>query len=186
MTRQAPQRVDPEWYLLGGASKGVVAQNYSRMGINLSSRAIAASGVMHTSTIFLEEGAVVGTIGYCVGTTASSGLTAGFVALYDTAGALMSQSGAITTTRSASTAFSHALARPCEITSSGIYRIGMSFTVSTTMPTMQGITLTTSALVDAFGQPNIFQTSGSALGSVAPATIGSVTRISTGPWYLLT
>lgn len=185
MSRQLAPVVDPEWYLWGGSTRSFFAQSYSRLGTNLAARLIAGSTAMHTSIIFLEQGDVVSNINMVCSGAGSSGTPDGFVALYDTAGALMSQSAAIGTHRAANTAYTHPLLAPVTIPVTGIYRIACSFTAGS-MPTFYGPTVVSNVNDDVFGLPNLFQTSNTGLTSVAPATIGTPTRISTGPWYLLT
>jgi hypothetical protein len=139
------------------------------------------------TAIFLEEGAVVSRIGYCIGTQNSATHTAGFAALYDTTATplLLAQTGAITVA-AANTAYQQSLTKAVEITTSGIYYVGLSFT-ATTMPDFYGVDLSNAVMANPFATKQLnSRPTNSALGSVAPTTLTSFTTVNRRAiWFFL-
>ena len=153
--------------------------------------AIAASGVVHSTAVVLQVGDLVSNITFVTGATAASGPTAGFAALYSNAAtpALLAQTADFTNTaRAANTAYTVALATPVQITVTGVYYVAISFTVSTTVPTLRGVTTGNAVVAGAIGLSAkvLAQTHGSAVGGTAPATIASPTTVATVVYYALT
>jgi hypothetical protein len=146
--------------------------------------AIAATGVELSAMIALTAGTLVTNITFVTGGTAASGPTAGYVCLRDSAGARLAQSADFTSTaRAANTAYTAALQTAQLITATGLYRIGISFTVSTTVPTLRGVSLGNAALT-AVGT-TIAVTHGSAVGGTAPASTSSPANAAVVPYFLV-
>jgi len=188
MTRQSGDFYSND-YLRQGSPSATYVESFPRLQ-GSADNAIGASGVCHATAVALQAGDVVKTISFITGGTAANGPTAGFVALYSNAAtpALLAQSADFTTTaRAANTVFSATLATSQTITQAGIYYVSISFTVSTTVPTLRGITLGNAVVAGAVvtGAPILAQTHGSAVGGTAPATIASPTTVATPIYYIL-
>ncbi|MER6515191.1 hypothetical protein [Nonomuraea sp. NPDC001636] len=140
--------------------------NLPRVG--LDDVATAATGVMCSVAIYLQDGDLISNLTFISGATAAGTPTNQFAALYSTAGALMTQSPDKTTEAwAADTAKSFALATPQRITKSGVYYAALAI-AATTVPTLVGSTGAKPVLT---GEGNLAQTSGSSLTATAPATI---------------
>lgn len=141
--------------------------NLPRVG--LDDVAAAATGVMCSVALFLQEGDLVTNLTFISAGTAAGTPTNHFAALYSGAGALMAQSAdKLTEAWAADTAKTFALAAQ-RITKSGIYYAALSVT-ATTVPTLVG---SVGAKPFLTGEGNLAQTSGSSLTGTAPATIAS-------------
>lgn len=168
---------------LAAGSPGVFAETVPRWAAG-SDLAIAASGVELSAMIVLDAGDIITNITFVTGGTAANGPTAGYVVLRDSAGAKLVQSADFTTTaRAANTAYPIALSTPYQVLTDGFYRIGISFTVSTTMPTLRGASLGNAALT-AVGT-TIAVTHGSAVGGTAPATTATPSNSASVPYFLV-
>lgn len=146
--------------------------NMPRVG--LDDVAAAATGVMLSTPIWLNEGDTVTSLTFISGATALATGTNWWFALYSTAAtpALLAQTADQTSTAwAANTVKTVALSAPVKITKSGIYWAAVSVTAST-VPTLVGCGTAKPVLT---GEGNLAQTSGSALGATAPATIASPT-----------
>ncbi|MCX5229675.1 hypothetical protein [Streptomyces sp. NBC_00233] len=142
--------------------------NLPRVG--LDDVATAATGVMCSVAIYLQDGDLISNLTFISGATAAGTPTNQFAALYNTAGALMAQSADKTTEAwAADTAKSFALATPQRITKSGVYYAALAI-AATTVPTLVGSTGARPVLT---GEGNLSQTSGSSLTATAPATIAT-------------
>lgn len=194
MTRQGPP-LFAEQHILEGVTisrNDTYRRTFPRM-TPTSNTAIAASGVGHATAIALQAGDVISTIYFATATTAANGPTAGFVALYDatvsiTAPTLMAQSADFgSTARAANTWYSAALATAQTIITSGLYYVSISFTVSTTVPTLVGAAFNNAIVSGAAitGEPTMAWSHGSSLGATAPATIASGTAVATPVLYIL-
>lgn len=140
--------------------------NLPRVG--LDDVAAAASGVMCSVALFLQDGDLVSNLTFISGGTAAGTPTNQIAALYSGAGVLLAQSADKTTEAwAADTAKSFALASPVRITKSGVYFAGLSVAAST-VPTLVG---SVGAKPFLSGEGNLAQTSGSGIGATAPATI---------------
>lgn len=187
MTRQSGPYYD-ENYLRQGSPSGTFAETYPRWQCG-TDNAIGASGVVHSTGVPLQYGDIVTNITFITGATAANGPTAGFAALYTPAGVLMAQTADFTTTaRAANTAFTVALQTKQTITAPGLYYVAISFTVSTTVPTLRGLTTGNAAVAGAIGlsAPVLAQTHGSAVGGTAPGTIATPTTVATPVYFALT
>ena len=190
MTTQAGPRINHD-YLRQGGPTGTFVETYPRHTC-ATDNAIAATGVVHSTAVALNAGDVITNITFVTGGTAANGPTAGFVALYSSAStpALLGQSADFgSTARAANTAYTAALATPVTITADGIYYVAISFTVSTTVPTLRGISTGNAAMagnIGTLGYKVLAQSHGSAVGATAPATIATPTTLSTPVFFALT
>ena len=142
--------------------------NLPRVG--LDDVATAASGVMCSVALYIQDGDLISNLTFISGATAGATLTNQFAALYSGAGALLAQSADKTSEAwAADTAKVFALASPVRITKSGIYYAALAVAAST-VPTLVG---TVGAKPVLTGEGNLAQTSGSSLTTTAPATIAS-------------
>lgn len=142
--------------------------NLPRAG--LDDVATAATGVMCSVALYLQDGDLVSNLTFISGATAAATPTNYFAALYNGAGALLAQSAdQLTAAWAADTAKTLALATAQRITKSGIYYAALSVTAGT-VPTLVGSTCAKPFLT---GEGNLAQTSGSALTGTAPATIAT-------------
>ena len=132
--------------------------------------ALGASGTMLATAIILPGDVPVTNISVVTGGTAEVAGTSAWLALYTGDGRLMAQSTNDTgaTTVTANTVWTKALTTPQKTFYAGLYYVAMSVTVTTTMPTLCGITQVTNAGLQAV-TPLISLTSGSGLGGTAPA-----------------
>ncbi|MFM9602685.1 hypothetical protein [Streptomyces turgidiscabies] len=129
-----------------------------------------ATGVMTSADLWLNEGDLVTSLTFMSAGTAAGTPTAYWFALYDTAGALLSQTADQTTTAwAADTVKTLALGTAQRITKSGLYKAAINVT-ATTPPTLVG---TVGAKPVLSGEGNLSQTSGSGLTTTAPATIAT-------------
>ena len=150
--------------------------------------AVAATGVVLSVGIPLQVGDLVTNITFVTGATAAGTPTAGFVALYSPAGALLGQSADFATTaRAANTAYTVAIATPVLITAAGLYYAAISFT-ATTVPTLRGASLHHAVLAGAVTSTMkvLSQSHGAAVGATAPATIATPTTTFAIPYMVAT
>lgn len=130
----------------------------------------AATGVLCSVALYLQDGDTVTNLTFISGATAAGTPTNYFFALYSGAGALLAQTAdQLTAAWAADTAKTLPLATAQKITKSGIYYAAISVT-ATTVPTLVG---TTGAKPVLTGEGNLSQTSGSGLTGTAPATIAT-------------
>jgi len=142
--------------------------NLSRVG--LDDVPAAATGVMCSVAIYLQDGDTITNLTFISAGTAGGTLTNQIAALYSGAGALLAQSADKTTEAwAADTAKTFALASPVRITKSGIYYAALAIAAST-VPTLVG---SVGAKPVLSGEGNLSQTSGSGIGATAPATIAT-------------
>jgi hypothetical protein len=172
--------INPDW-ARAGSPAGVFAESCPKL-LAGGDLAIAASGVELSAMIPLMAGTLVTSVTFITGATAASGPTAGYVCLRGVSGALLAQTADFTTTaRAANTEYTVNLQTAQLISAPGLYRIGVSFTVSTTMPTLRGVSLG-NATVAATGT-TIAVTHGSAVGGTAPSTTSSPSNASVVPYF---
>lgn len=130
----------------------------------------AATGVMCSVALYLQDGDTISNLTFISGATAGGTLTNQIAALYSGAGALLAQSADKTSEAwAADTAKTFALASTVHITKSGIYYAALAVAAST-VPTLVG---TVGAKPFLTGEGNLSQTSGSGIGATAPATIAT-------------
>ncbi|MEU1141784.1 hypothetical protein ABZ392_33750 [Streptomyces sp. NPDC005885] len=142
--------------------------NLPRVG--LDDVATAATGVMCSVALYLQDGDLVSNLTFISGGTAGATLTNQIAALYSGAGVLLAQSADKTNEAwAADTAKTFALATAQRITKSGIYYAALSIAAST-VPTLIG---STGAKPFLTGEGNLAQTSGTGLTATAPATIAT-------------
>ncbi|WP_042170102.1 hypothetical protein [Streptomyces sp. NBRC 110035] len=142
--------------------------NLPRVG--LDDVAAAASGVLCSVALYLQDGDTISNLTFISGATAGGTLTNQIAALYSGAGALLAQSADKTSEAwAADTAKVFALASPVRITKSGIYYAALAVAAST-VPTLVG---TVGAKPVLTGEGNLAQTSGSSITATAPATIAT-------------
>lgn len=186
--RQAGELYNPDFLRQGIATNtATCAESYPRHLCG-TDNAIGATGVAHATGVPLNPGDVVTSISFMVGGTAAGTPTAGYVALYSPAGALLAQSADFATTaRAANTAYTIPLATAQTITAQGLYYVSIAF-AATTVPTLRGLTTGNAAMAGAVvtGMPVLARTHGSALTATAPATIATPTTVATCVWYVLT
>jgi len=187
MTRQAGPTFNEEHLRQGSPTNSTFAETMPRLFAG-TDNAIAASGVVLSTGVPLQAGEVVTNITFVTGATAAATPTAGFVALYSPAGALLGQSADFgSTARAANTAFTVALATPVTIQTPGLYYVAISFTAGT-VPTLRGATVGNAVVAGALGLSArvLAQTHGSAVGAVAPATIATPTTVATPCYFAIT
>ena len=179
----------------GGPSNGTFAESIPRY-LAGTDNAIAATGVVHTTFVPVQPGDTISNITFVTGGTAAATPTAGFAAVYSSAGALLGQTADFASTaRAANTAFTVPLVAAVAITgqssaTSGVF-VSISFTAGT-VPTLRGVTTGNAVVAGALGltspsAPRVLaQTHGSAVGAVAPATIATPTTVATPVYFALT
>lgn len=188
MTRQSGPYYDENYLRQGSPATATLFTETVPRWLAGTDNAIAASGVVHSTGVPLQFGDVVSNITFITGGTAAVAPTAGFVALYSPAGALLAQSADFgSTARAANTAYKIPLATAQTISTPGLYYVAISFTVSTTVPTLRGVTVGNLVVAGAIGlsAPILAQTHGSAVGAVAPATITGATTAATLSYFAL-
>ena len=143
--------------------------------------------VMLSVAVPLQPGALISNITFKSGATAADTPTNWWFALYDTAGALMSQSAdQLTAAWAANTVKTLALATPQRITTPGVYYAGI-MVKATDLPSLIGKTVgIAGASASILSSKVLAQTSGSALTGTAPATIATPTTIANVPFVVLT
>jgi hypothetical protein len=187
MTRQDGPRINEDHLRQGAPSNSTFQETFPRYLCG-TDNAIAATGVVLSTAVTLQAGDVVSNITFVTGGTAAVTPTAGFVALYSPAGALLAQSADFgSTARAANTAYTVALATAQTIVTPGAYYVAISFTAGT-VPTLRGLTVGNAVVAGALGLSArvLAQTHGSAVGAVAPATIATPTTVATPCYFALT
>lgn len=170
--------INPDWARAG--SPNTFAETAPKL-LSGADVAIAATGVELSAMIPLPVGTVVTSITFVTGATAAVTPTAGYACLRGTTGALMAQSADFTTTaRAANTEYTVTLSTPQLIATTGLYRVGISFTAGT-VPTLRGVSLGAAALT-ASGT-TIAVTHGAAVGGVAPANTATPANASVVPYF---
>lgn len=150
--------------------------------------ALAASGVELCAAVRLPQGVTITTVSFITGGTAANGPTAGYACLRSSDGTLLRQTADFgSTARAANTAYNVALSSTWQTRYSGLYYVGISLTVSTTMPTVRGTTVGNAAVAGAagVGAPILVQSHGSTVGATAPASITSPTTTAAIPLLIL-
>lgn len=176
------KRLNADWLRVG--SPAVFAESVSKAYSGGADLAVAASGVELAVDIGLDAGDVVTSISFVTGGTAANGPTAGYIVLRDGSGNKLVQTADFgSTARAANTAYTVALTTAYPVTASGVYKIGFSMTVSTTMPTLRGATMLNAAFA-AVGRA-CSQSHGAAVGATAPATIATPTSTFVIPYFLV-
>lgn len=151
-----------------------------------------STGTAWAVPIALQQGMVVTSMTYRVGTQAAVTPTAQYIALYDNATTpnLLVTSGNLgSAARAANTIYTIPMSRPYTVPTSNIYYVSISFTAGT-LPDLTGVApglaTTTNPIYDGvLGTPRQGIYHGSALGGVAPATIASPTLASKGFWVAI-
>jgi len=191
MTKKRGDAFSPDYLMQGSPASGVLyTQNIHRYNVSSAAVVIGATGLMTSVAIALQAGDIVTNITFRTGTTAAVSPTAWWFALYSAAStpALLAQTADQTTgAMAASTTLTKALSTPQLITVPGLYYAAISVTAGT-IPTLSGMILphldfSTGLLTT---EKALSQTSGSALGATAPATIASTTKIVGVPYVVLT
>lgn len=176
----------PNLWLPGVSQSAFIRSNIPAF-MCVSDLAATATGVAIGVRQYLRKGDIVTNVAFVAGNTALATGTAGWHALYDPDGNLLSQSAAQGATAwAANTARKLALAAAQTITADGWYIVANSVTAAT-VPTLIGCApivtasgaLTASSLAMGF-------TFGTATGDVAPATTGTRTAVAKCPIALLT
>lgn len=185
MTRQNGPYFDENYLRQGSPTNSTFAESVPRFaaGGNLSA---LTTQVMLTAGLPLQYGDKVTSLTFISGGTAAGTPTNYWFALYDTSGALLSQSADQTTTAwAADTALTLALASAQTITTPGLYYAAI-MVKATTPPTLRGADLGHATVGGAIGLSAkvLAQTSGSALTATAPATIATPTTVATLPYVV--
>lgn len=174
------KRLNPDWLRAG--SPVVFAESVPKI-LAGSDLAIAATGVELAFDIELDAGDLVTNLTFVTGGTAAGTPTAGYAVLRDGTGAKLAQTADFgSTARAANTAYTVALASAYQITATGVYKVGISFTAST-VPTLRGVSMANAA-VAAVGRA-CTQTHGSSVGATAPSTIATPTTAFAVPYILV-
>jgi hypothetical protein len=130
----------------------------------------AATGVMLSTPLYLEEGDLVTNVTFISAATAGATITNYWFALYNPAGALLAQTADQTSTAwAADTVKTLPLQTAQRITRSGLYYAAFAMAAAT-IPTLVGTGTAKPALT---GEANLAQTSGTGLTTTAPATIAT-------------
>jgi hypothetical protein len=173
--------VNPDW-LRAGSPAGAYAESAPKL-LSGADVAIAATGVELSAMVPLVAGTLVTNITFVTGATAAGTPTAGYAVLRDSAGVKLAQSADFASTaRAANNAYTVALTAPYLVPSTGLYRVGVSFTAGT-VPTLRGVALGNAALT-AVGT-TVAVTHGSAVGGVAPATTATPSNAAVVPYFLV-
>jgi hypothetical protein len=153
-----------------------------------SNTAIAATGVVHSSTVPLQFGDVAGAVTFITATQAAVTPTAGYAALRAPDGTIVAQTANFAdTARAANTVYKIAFTSPYLVTTPGLYIIDLSFTAGT-VPTVAGKSVVNAVVNGAVvtGAPVLARTHGSSVGATPPATIATPTTVATLPWFAIT
>lgn len=189
MTKQnSGTHYNEEYLRQGSPTNTTFAESIPRL-LAGTDNAIAASGVVHSTGVPLQFGDVVTSISFITGGTAAVAPTAGFAALYSPAGVLLAQTADFgSTARAANTVYKVNLATAQVISTPGLYYVAISFTVSTTVPTLRGASVGNLVVAGAVGLSAaiLAQTHGAAVGAVAPSTITGATTVATPCYFALT
>lgn len=165
-------------YQITDLPTGALAQTYERR-ISQSSLALT-SGRLCLSAIYLRAGLTVTSITYAGSSTAMSGGTHGWAALYTPSRTLMAQSPddtGITWTVNTNKTFT--LSSPQTTTIEGWHYVGIMHTVTTTMPTLASIIIIQNVTTVA---PNMGGFSDSGLTTTAPSTAAAPSASFTVPY----
>lgn len=187
MTKQNGNLYSEDWYRQGQPTNTTFSETIRRRDAGANG-AIAATGVVLSVGVCLNPGDRVASVTFITATQAAVTPTAGFVALYTPAGALLAQSADFgSTARAANTAYTVALATAQLITTGGLYYVSISFTAGT-VPTLRSVDLGNAVVAGAIGLscPILAQSHGSAVGATAPATIATPTTTSIIPYIAVT
>lgn len=187
MTKQNGPLYDEEYLRQGSPTNTTYAESFPRHQA-ASNIAIAATGVVHSSTIPLQYGDVAGALTFVTATTAAGSPTAGYAALRTPSGVVVATTADFgSTARAANTAFKVSFTTPYLVTEPGLYIIDISFTAST-VPTLAGKSVIHATVAGAVvsGAPILAQTHGSSVGATPPATIATPTTVATLPWFAIT
>jgi hypothetical protein len=151
-----------------------------------SDLAATGTGVAIGTRIYLRKGDVVTNLTFVSGNTAAGTPTNWWHALYDEAGALLSQSAdQLTGAWAANTAKKLALAAPQAITADGWY-IASTSTTATTPQTLIGCAPIVTATAGVHtGSKALGFTFGSSLAGAAPATTGTQTGVAKCPLVIV-
>lgn len=156
----------------GRPDPGVTFHRANLPRIGLDDVAAAATGVMCSVPLYLNDQDLITNLTFISGATAAGTPTNYFFALYNGAGALLAQTAdQLTAAWAADTAKTLPLATAQRVTKSGIYYAAISVT-ATTVPTLVGSGGAKPVLA---GEGNLSQFSGGSLTGTAPATIATPT-----------
>jgi hypothetical protein len=173
--------LNPAW-LAAGQPAGLDRRNIDRFDADADLSALTTQ-VMLSVALPLQAGDTVTSLAFKSGATAAGTPTNWWVALYDPAGNLLSQSADQTSTAwTADTTKALPLATPQGIATAGVYYAAI-MVKATTPPSLVGVTLGRAAVAAGFTAADrvLAQTSGSGLTTTAPATIASPTAVATVP-----
>jgi hypothetical protein len=161
------------------APTGAEAETFSRAYPYALNAAVVVSGRMTLTAVYLPTGATVSTISYLSGTTALSGGTAQWFALYNSSRVLLAQTADDTSTAwGSNTVKTLTLASPVTTTYSGLYYLGINVTAST-VPTF--ITTPASSVAVAV-VPILSGSADTGLTTTAPATATTITARTEVPY----
>lgn len=187
MTKQNSGTHHNEDYLRQGSPGGTFVESIPRI-LAGTDNAIAATGVVLSTAMPCQYGDVLANVTFITGGTAAGTPTAGFVAVYSPAGALLAQSADFgSTARAANTVYKIPLASAVVVDTPGMYYVAISFT-ATTVPTLRGLTVGNAVVAGAAGVSAkvLAQTHGSGVGATAPATIATPTTVATVCYFACT
>jgi len=145
---------------------GAIAQTFERRN-GMGSQA-STSGRLLLAGIYLRAGTVITTITFASSSTAMSGGTHGWAALYNPSLGLMAQSADDTgITWGANVNKTFTLSAPQTLTVTGWHYVGVMVTVTTTMPTLASLVVIANT---AQASPSVGGLSDTGLTTTAPAT----------------
>lgn len=189
MTKKRGDAINRDYLLQGSPTNTTYNENMRRTEVSSNAVVIGATGLMTSVAIPLQAGDIVTNITFRSGGTAAGTPTAYWFALYSAAStpALMAQTADQTSTAwAANTTKTLALQTAQQITVTGLYYAAISMTASTII-TCAGMILphldiSTGLLTT---EKALSQTSGSALGGTAPATIATPTKLVGVPYVVV-
>jgi hypothetical protein len=185
MPTRIAERNQPDW-LLAGSPTSFRAESLRALDVSADLTPLT-SGVMLSVALPLQPGNVVTNLSFVSGATAAGTPTAYWFALYDTAGALISQSANQGSAAwAANTVKTLALGTAYSVTRAGVYYAAV-LVAATTPPSLLGKSVgIAGAAASILSSKVLAQTSGSGLTTTAPATIASPTTVATIPLVIAT
>jgi len=186
MTKKLPAR-NEDHIRQGSPVNATFAESIPRWGA-AADLAIAATGVALAVGVPVQKGDLISNVSFLTGGTAAGTPTAGFAAVYDPSGNLLSQSADFgSTARAANSPFTVPLTTPVVALVSGLYYVSLSWT-ATTVPTLRGASAGHAVVTGNLGLSArvLSQSHGSALGGTAPTTIASGAAHASIPYVVLT
>lgn len=176
------------------SGQDIIAETLPRRLVTLNNIAIAASGTIMVTAIYIPADVTVSTLNFASGSTAEATGTHAWMALYRPGNPavtgdlrLLGQSTNDTGAAAigANVIFTKTLATPIKITGGGLHYIGISVT-ATAMPTAAGATATNAGSGFLAITPWVTATGGTALAGVAPDPMPALSASTAQPYLYVT